>query len=385
MSPSRENPTVFLLASTLVTGGAEKVVRSLALGLPRHGFDTQVLCLHGPGEEGAELSRLGAAVHSGFSMGRFDPASLFRLARFMRGGEGAILFALDHHDAIFLGALASHLAGIRHRVLSVHSTGLWAKGGTFSFSDRLVLSLYDRVVALATLHGDYLSKSERIGRERIVVINNGIDTQRFRPIPSAARRRSLREEYGIPAETFVVVIVAALRPEKNHEMLLRAAARMDHQGSDAVFLIVGEGKEAGKLQTLVNELRATKAVRFMGLRKDIPDILALSDASVLCSYPVVETFPLSVLEAMACGVPVVATPVGSIPEMITDGVEGIFVSPGDVAALSEALGSLEGDPRKRARMGEAGRRRVEENFTEGHMVRGYAELFRGLAAGPGGG
>ncbi|UCF05928.1 MAG: glycosyltransferase [bacterium] len=383
MSPSRDNPTVFLLASTLVTGGAEKVVRALALGLPRHGFDTHVLCLHGVGAEGAELSRLGATVHSGFSRNRFDPTSLFRLSRFMRGGNSAILFTLDHHDAIFLGALASRLAGIRHRILSVHSTGLWAKGGTFSFSDRLVLPLYDRVVALAALHGDYLSKKERIRTDRIVVIHNGIDTGHFRPVSSAVQRRSLREACGIPAESFVVVIVAALRPEKNHEMLLRAAARMKQQGSGALFLIVGEGKEAGKLQSLVNMLQVRNAVRFMGLRKDIPDILALSDASVLCSYPVVETFPLSVLEAMACGIPVVATAVGSIPEMVTDGVEGMLVPPGDVAALSEALGSLESDPERRARMGEAGRKRVEENFTEERMVRRYAELFRGFDTGPG--
>ena len=381
MNPSSDKPMVFLLASTLVTGGAEKVVRALALGLPEHGFDTHILCLHGLGTEGMELSEQGATVHFGLARGRFDPAVLFRLSRIMRRRAGAVLVTLDHHDAIFWGGLASLMAGVRQRVLCVHSTGLWSTGRSFSITDRIVLPLYGRVTALAKLHGEYLSRKERVSPAKVVIINNGIDTKRFRPAASDETRRSLRERHKIPDGVFVVTIVAALRPEKNHEMFLRAASRLAGNNGDTLFLIVGEGQEAGKLQTLSDELSLGDTVRFMGLRKDIPDILALSDASVLCSYPVVETFPLSVLEAMACGIPVVATPVGSIPEMITDGVEGLLVPPGDIGALSGALERLAGDPAARRRMGEAGRERVTGDFSESRMVGEYARLIGGLLEG----
>jgi glycosyltransferase involved in cell wall biosynthesis len=152
-------------------------------------------------------------------------------------------------------------------------------------------------------------------------------------------------------------------------------------GSPYTFLIVGEGTEAEKLQALTRELALGEAVRFLGRREDVPEILSVSDVSVLCSHPVVETFPLSVLESMACGVPVVATSVGSIPEMIEDGTEGVLVRTGDVAGLRDAIASLERDPLRRTEMGELARSRVVERFTKDRMVGAYAELFRGMIGG----
>ncbi len=381
MASPGKHCTVFILASTLVLGGAEKVVRALALGLPGHGFNPFIICLHGPGSVGEELSRRGVELRSGMMRSRCDPGVFVRLYKLFRGESESILYALDHHDALFWGGLASRAAGVRWCITPVHSTGLWGKKGSFTFTDRLVLPLYDRVVALSAVHADYVARRGGINHSRIAVINNGIDTERFRPVESSRQRDRVRESLELAPGDFVVTIVAALRPEKNHEMFLRAAARFRAKGGRGIFLVVGDGKEAGKLHGLTGELGLWDAVRFMGARDDIPVILAASDVSVLCSYPVVETFPLSVLEAMACGVPVVVTAVGSIPEMITDGREGLVIPPGDDEKLTEALLDLERDARRRAAMGERARERAESEFSQARMVAEYAALFRSLQGG----
>ncbi|HUV36312.1 MAG TPA: glycosyltransferase [Patescibacteria group bacterium] len=381
MASPAKHYTVFILASTLVLGGAEKVVRALALGLPDHGFTPHILCLRGPGGIGQELSARGVRVHFGLMRSRHDPGAFFRLYRLFRGERGSILYALDHHDALFWGGLASRAAGVRWRVTPVHSTGLWGKEGSFTRTDRLVLPMYDRVVALSAAHADYITRQGGIEPSRVAVINNGVDAGRFKPVGSRRERDLVRESLDLAPYDFVVAIVAALRPEKNHEMFLRAAAEFRSRGGRGVFLVVGDGKEAGELHGLARELALGNAVRFMGARDDIPAILAASDVSVLCSHPIVETFPLSVLEAMACGIPVVVTAVGSIPEMITDGREGLMIPPGDVGALAEALLDLGRDTVLRDGMGKRARERVVSEFSEARMVAEYAALFRTLQGG----
>jgi glycosyltransferase involved in cell wall biosynthesis len=367
---------VFLLSSTLATGGSEMVFRALALKLPGYGFVPHLVCLRDPGEVGMDISRRGVIAHFNLSRGRFDPGALFRLSRLLRRDRDAIMLTLDHHDAVFLGAWASTFAGLKHRVMAVHSTGLWSKSGSLSRTDRLVLPRYERIVALAGLHAEYLQHKEGLPPERIAVINNGIDPERFRPTSSAGERLQTLQKLRLPDGRFIVTIVAALRPEKNHVMLLRAAAEVSRRRDSFLFLIVGEGKEAGKLQEIARELSLGESVRFMGRREDIPEIMSISNVSVLCSHPVVETFPLAILESMAAGVAVVSTRVGSIPEMIEEGVEGFLIPPGNTKALAQSLERLEADPQLAQEMGSRGRAKVLERFSEDHMVKGYAELFR---------
>jgi glycosyltransferase involved in cell wall biosynthesis len=375
MDSHEQCPRLDILASTLVTGGAERVIEALAGGLAARGFAVRILCLRAPGEVGAAIARTGAEVVSGIARGRFDPWACVRLARLLGRGRNAALLVLDHHDAVFLGALAGRLAGVRHRLLAVHSTGLWGKRGSFSATDRMSLGAYERVIALAGAHARYLSEREGIPPARIATIPNGIDTERFRPPRSAGEREAARRGLALPAGRFVVSIVAALRPEKNHGMLLEAAARIARTRGDFMFLIVGEGTEEEGLRRRVEELSLEGSVRFLGRREDVTVILAASDAAVLCSHPVVETFPLAVLEAMACGVSVVATDVGAVREMLVDGEEGFIVPPGDAEALAGSLLTLAARPDERERVGRSARQRVVRDFTVERMVEGYAALL----------
>ena len=360
MSTSRHNPTICFLASTLVTGGAERVVLGLGSGLRGHGMRCVVVTLHEAGPVGEELEELGIEVVSRTSGFRHDPGGLLRLASILKRESVDILFCLDHHNAVFWGALASRMAGVENRVLAVHSTGLWGKKSSFTVSDRVVLPLYDKVIALARSHADHLEKEENIPAQKIAVIHNGVYTGRFVPAGSAAERARLRSELEIPETAVVVTIVAALRPEKNHEMLLRAAAELSGRGY--IFLVVGEGKEEGRLRDLTERLSLEKEVRFMGRRSDIPDILSASDMFVLCSHPVVETFPLSVLEAMSSGLPIIATNIAGNAEVLAKTKSGILIPPNDPDELSNAILRLLDNKPLREEMGSNARKLIEHSF-----------------------
>ncbi|MBD3179856.1 MAG: glycosyltransferase, partial [Candidatus Latescibacteria bacterium] len=317
MENRRESKKIFILASTLVVGGAEMIIRSIAETLPDEGFQVELLFLREPGKVGDLLIGKGFDFRSGISRSRFDPLALYMLLSLFRRHRNSVLLSLDHHNAVFLGALASRWAGIKGSVLSVHSTGLWGSGRTFTFTDRAVLKLYDRIVALSDTHARYLVEDEEVPGDSVEVINNGIDVERFNRSFREKRGGGIREELGLENDHTVVTIVAALRPEKNHLMFLEAAGRVAGESERARFLIVGDGEMREALESEAGRRKLSDRVFFLGNRDDIPEILAATDISVLSSHPVVETFPLTVLEAMACGLPVISTDVGSVSEIIS--------------------------------------------------------------------
>jgi glycosyltransferase involved in cell wall biosynthesis len=171
----------------------------------------------------------------------------------------------------------------------------------------------------------------------------------------------------------VAGIVAALRPEKNHELFLRAAARVREVIPEARFLLIGDGPRRAMLETLAGELGLADSVLFLGTRSDIPDLLALLDVHVLTSH--MEANPVSILEAMACGKPIVAPRVGSIPETVLEGQHGLLADAGDEPGLAAAVIELLHNPLKAADMGRAARQRVVENYSLQRMVEGYQDLI----------
>jgi glycosyltransferase involved in cell wall biosynthesis len=377
MKVSRDMPRVCILASTLVTGGAERVAQALALGLGQFGLDPITLCLHDPGTIGDELIEQGVPLISNISSSSRDPLSVPRLARSLRGKEIDLLFSLDHHNALFMGAAASKLAGVPSRVLGIHSTGLWGKKSSFTLSDKLIMPLYSKVIALSEPHAEYIERMGLVDRSKIEIIHNGVDISRFAPPTTATERSRLRSVLGLPDGSFIIVIVAALRPEKNHEMLIRSIRALP-EGLRPHLLIAGTGEEEGNLKSLVKEWGLSENVEFMGNREDVHRVLAASDLFVLCSHPVVETMPLSILEAMSTGLPVIATRVGSVEEILTDGIHGLVIDPGDEGELTKSIARMIEDALRREEMGRRGRERVVELFSQERMVASYAGLFRDL-------
>ena len=254
---------------------------------------------------------------------------------------------------------------------ALHSTGL---------PDHVELpiaccAITDGFIGVAKAHGEYLARAEGCPPKKVFVVPNGVDINRFQP---QSPDEALREQLGLPPHAPVAAIVAALRPEKNHELFLRSAALVRKQVPDAHFLVIGDGAQQPKLEELTRTLDMTDAVHFLGTRSDVQALLSLSDVLVLSSH--MEANPVSILEALACGKPVVATRVGSIPETVHDGENGYLVPAGDAEQMAGRVAHLLADRQLATQMGLAGRELVVRDWSLDRMVSGYQDLIRDITS-----
>jgi glycosyltransferase involved in cell wall biosynthesis len=242
--------------------------------------------------------------------------------------------------------------------------------------DRLCLPHYELVLCVSQ---DLYERCLQIGvaRERCVLIENAIDTDEFRRRVEPAAAKGL---LGLPVERFVIGAVGRLSAEKGFDLLIRAVERLLRGGADVGLLIVGEGDEAPRLRALVAELGLGERVRLLGYRADVPDVYQALDVFALSSIR--EGLPNVLLEAMAFAVPVVATRIAGIPGLIGDNDNGLLVPAGDVDALTAALSRVYGDATLRERLGNAGRRTIEERFSFRERMAKLARLYDGLLKGP---
>lgn len=358
---------IAFVASTLVTGGAERQVAHLVLHLDRAAFAPRVYLLREPGAVGDELADRGVPVVSRLAPGRRPlPWTPLAFARRLRADGIRLLYCLDHTNAAVTSTLTARIAGRLPVLLAVHTTGQWEKA-SLPPPVRASLGGVARILAIADAQKRYLVVSERIPPEKITVIRNGIPPLDAAALPS---REEARAALGIaPDEGPVIGLVAMLRPEKAHENFLAAARTVRERHPRAKFLLVGDGPRRAELETMAGALGLAANTRFLGLRSDVPRILPAFDLSVLASHPRVETLPLSQMEAMSLGIPVVATRVGALEELVTDGVEGRLVPPADRAALASAMLDVLGDPERARRMGDAARERVLRDFSIERVAR----------------
>ena len=270
-------------------------------------------------------------------------------------------------DKMFWGRLAARLAGVPVVASALHSTGMPDR---VQLLNRLLAPITDAFIAVAETHGQYLAAHEGCPASRICVVPNGIDVAKFRP---SWPDRALQEQLGLTPETPVVGILAALRPEKNHELFLQAAALVHRQLPEARFLIVGDGPRLMDLKVLANNLAISDAVHFLGTRADVPDVLSLCNVIALTSH--MEANPVSILEAMAVEKPVVATNVGSVGASVHDGENGFLVPAGSAEEVARRVLELLRDRDRAAAMGRAGREFVIAHGSVDRMVRGYENLI----------
>jgi glycosyltransferase involved in cell wall biosynthesis len=203
------------------------------------------------------------------------------------------------------------------------------------------------------------------------VIPNGIDTDRFRP--NSESQCEWRRKFGIPQTGFLIGTAARLVPVKNHVGVFQAIARLRAKGVQARFVLAGDGPLRDELQQVVRDLGIAEQVHFLGDIHNVPEFLNSLDVFVLFSHS--EGMSITILESMACGLPVVVTSVGSNPMLVADGDSGYVVPSGDVESLVNALAVLAEDPRKRQAMGLAGRKRIEDSYSVDRMVQIYSDLY----------
>jgi glycosyltransferase involved in cell wall biosynthesis len=230
--------------------------------------------------------------------------------------------------------------------------------------------IYRRAAAQVVTTGEAL-------RQQVVTLA-GVDPQRARSVPTGVDlsqfapgdRASAREALGLPAEAFIVAIVATLRSWKGHQFLVDAIARIE----DARLLIVGDGPGRENLEQQVAGLDLSERVRFAGQQADVVPWMRAADVACLPSFAN-EGVPQALMQAMACGLPIVTTHVGAIAEIVEDGVEGLIVAPRDVESLVEALERLRRDPVLRQQLGQAGLARARQRFSMDSMLDGMEAVY----------
>jgi glycosyltransferase involved in cell wall biosynthesis len=365
----RSPPTVVQIVLSLGRGGLETMAVDLAIGLERHGIRSVVVALDEGGvlETNLESASVEFAVLHGrrFKDPRFHLELAGHLRRF-----GASVVHTHMFAPLFHSLPAATLAGVRRIVHTEHS---------FEYLEprpalRHMLRWMSRRTQAFTLVGErmlpYYANTVRVSAKRLHVIANGIDAGRYQPPTNAAH---LRSELGIPNDVFVIGSAGRLAPEKNYQMLFRAAAECRARGTPVHVALFGEGSERAALASEARALGIDTAISFLGWRTDLHRALAALDVFVLTSES--EGLPLALLEAMAIGLPSVSTPVGDIPRILEEGRTGFFVGTGDSVSLAARLQDLASDPAKRRSMGELARQVVIDRHSHDAMVGQYLSAY----------
>jgi glycosyltransferase involved in cell wall biosynthesis len=360
---------VLFAIDTLHVGGAEVLTYELVRRLDRHRFSPEVACMRELGELGKKLKRE-YPVHANLLQHKFDVRVLWRLKKLLSLGKFDAIVTVGAGDRMFWGRLAARWAKTPVVISALHSTG-WPD--VVGRANRLLTPWTSAFVGCAARHADYLREVEKFPAERVHWIPNGVDTQRF--VPRVVTRTE-REQLGLPATGKLVGIVAQLRPEKQHELFLKMAMLVLEQVPDTHFVIIGSGPRRAELEAVAKEYQIAANVHFLGARSDVAQLLPALDVFALTSK--MEANPVSILEAQACGVPVVATRVGSIPETVLHGQTGFLATPGSATELASGVTQLLLDSELQQTAACQARQHVIQNWSLDRMVGGYEDLITQL-------
>ena len=359
-----------LVDKPTVTGGAERLAAVVAMKLDPARFES-VLCASRRTDEpllDRELEEAGIPVLTLGRRSRLDLWAWRPLVSRLRDGVDVV------HAHMFgsnvWGTVLGRLTGVPVVVAHEH---------TWSFQGRPLRRFLDREL-VGRWADVFVAVSEEDRRKMIEV--EGVDPRKIRlipngiPSPANGSVADVRAELGIEPDAPVLGVVCELRAQKALEVLFEAAALLLPEFPALKVLVAGDGPERPRLETAARQLGAADAVLFLGIRRDVPALLGAVDVAVLSSD--YEGSPLSVLEYMAAGKPVVSTRVGGVPELIEDGVQGLLVEPRDPAALAGAVAELLRDPERAERLGAQGRERQRRAYSLDAMVRNVEELYEEL-------
>ncbi|MFO1010057.1 MAG: glycosyltransferase [Planctomycetota bacterium] len=366
--------------TTLDVGGAEMHLLAQVRGQTERGHAVRVLYLKGKGSLADDFRAAGAEL-----VERVAPATFALAAR--RHAAWADVLHSHLLKADMLLAASALLWGTTDRlVASKHNDEQVLRKPAVSFVHGLLGRAPRATIVLSDHVGRFVHEHGRIPTERLVRIYYGLDPAPFERARAAGpvERAATRAELGVPADSVVFTCVARFAPQKAHADLLRgfAAARAAAPGRDLRLVLVGDdpfGDGRRRAESVARELDLGASVLFAGIRRDVPRVLAASDVFVMTSLW--EGLGLVFLEAMATELPVLATRVSAVPEVVLDGATGVLVPPSDPRAVATAMVALAADPERRARLGLAGAARVRERFGLPRMVEETLAVYRAVLSG----
>ncbi len=346
---------------TLKTGGLERILTDIARHHDSAKTVTEFLAIREVGRFADEIRRTGCHVHLLQPAGRIGQIS--QMVRLFREGRFDVVHTHNTYPHLY-ASLAARLARVpvvvntRHGQRAGHG---WKSRTQFRWASHLV----DRIIAVSDDAARLCVEADGVAPRKVTRIWNGIDLGDF--------------SFTGPVASPIAISVARLSAEKDFPTLLRAVALALPEVPDLQLKLVGDGPERANLERLTRELGITSGVEFLGERTDVPRLLA--QAGFFVSSSLTEGISLTLLEAMAVGLPVVATAVGGNSEIVAEGVTGQLVPPADPAALARAIVTFCRTEDRWPAFGQAGRDRVAEHFEVHRMVSDYERLYRELLFG----
>lgn len=370
MHKRSKQPLIVHVLHSLGVGGAEVLAARLSRDL-RDRYHFGFFCLDEPGSLAQELRSEGFIVETIGRKEGLDWSVSARLKKLMRHHRVDLIHA--HQYTPFFYSLLSRAIHDQPPILFTEHGRHFPdhasmKRGLFN---RLMLKSHDRITAVGHFIRHALITNEYLPPDRIDVIYNGCpDASRHRAKPSCQLRR---EALGLSPEQPVFIQVARFHPVKDHATAIRAFAQIHQDCPEARLLLVGNGSQQSTSRELAASLGLDQAVAFLGLRRDIPELLELADVFVLSSLS--EGISVTLLEAMAAGLPIVATDVGGNREVVIHEHNGLLSPRRDAFTMASHMLRMIEDPDLRMTMGRAGRHRYETRFTQRIMHRGYAAIY----------
>src|SRR6266853_323311 len=367
------------VVDSLDIGGTETQMVQVARRLDPHFYHVTVACLRSGGPLTEALREKGIRIvefpkHR--TMVSFQAVyQLFRLAWFLRREKIRVVHS---HDlwANLMGVPAAWIA--RTPIILSSQRNLAHLSWYTTFRRKVIRVIYrlsTGVIANSEAVKNLLVRDFRIPIGRVHVLHNGVDSDRFRRNPGDRRKI----HGGLEPETKLIVHVANMNSEvKGHAIVIAAARTVCASMPQAKFVLIGDGPLRSGLERQVRELQLQDRVLFLGSRKDVPEILSAGDLFVFPSFA--EGLPNSVLEAGASGLPIVATPVGGIPDIIIHGVTGWLVPPRDAPALAESILQVLSNPDLARSLSRACQDRVRTEFSFGRLIEGLGQLYGARSA-----
>ena len=346
-------------------GGAENALCELATRLDRQAFQPEVACLQGEGPLAGRLRARGVDVHTLGARGKWDRRVLWRLRRLLRRADLA-------HSFLFHANMATRIAAIGAGLAAVVSSARVAERSRprRRSLERWTHRLTDAQVCVSTGVRDWYAAGG-FPPHKLLVIPNGVDADRF-----AGRDPAFKTQLGLPADTPLVTAIGRLHEQKGMEFFLRAAASVRHSRPDCHFLLIGRGPLEAKLRAQARDLPLEDHITFLDFCDQVPAVLKATDVFVLPSLW--EGMPNVVLEAMAAAVPVVASRVEGVADVIEHGKTGLLLMPKDIPSLSGSTRRLLDEPDRARAIGEAAQAHVRANFSIEATVRRHHELYARL-------
>jgi glycosyltransferase involved in cell wall biosynthesis len=366
---------ILLLSTSMGMGGADKQLLSAAQEMLHRGHDVLIVSLTPLGPMGLEARKLGIATES-LQMRRSwpDPRGLARLARLVRGWKPDVLHSHMVH-ANLLARVLRLFQPIPAMVSTIHN--IYEGGRLRMLAYRLTNHVVDAITIVSQAAADRFVRDRIVPRHLLRVIPNGLDTDNFR-IVSPEARAAFRRSMGLEHE-FVWIAVGRFEVSKDYPNMLHAFAKVHRGAPTTVLLLVGRGTYRDEIETLARNLGIADAVRLLGVRDDVPELMSAADGYLMSSAW--EGMPVVLLEAATAGLPIVATSVGGNHEVVHDGASGFLVPSRDAAALARAMQrmmELSADDRRT--MGERGREHVRAHYGLGRLVDRWEAVYHEVLA-----